>query len=314
MSVKIMISRTDNIGDVVLTLPLANYLKSKINDCEIYFLGKPYTKDIIEACSGVDHFVDVTELSLDKLINLKLDWFFHIFPDKNLSKLAKQAKIPNIVGTRNRIHHWGKCQHLVKLSRKKSGLHESQLNFKLLQPLVGEVDLSINEIQKYIDFKIEELESNPKMVLLHTMSHGSAVNWSFDNFRNLARELVKNGYRVGLTGTEKEGMVIRTQFSSEIAEGICQDLTGKFSIQELMSFIKGCYGLVAASTGPLHLASVLGVHAFGLYSQVEPLDAGRWAPIGEKVHIINADDKGLKPDINLIAVDRVLDQILISGR
>ena len=314
MPVKIMLSRTDNIGDVVLTLPLANYLKSKLNHCEIYFLGKPYTKDIIEACSGVDHFVDITELSLDKLISLKIEWFFHIFPDKNLSKLAKQAKIPHRVGTRNRLHHWGKCQHLVKLSRKKSGLHESQLNFKLLKPLIDEVDLSIDAITKYIDFNIEKLEDNPRTILLHTMSHGSAVNWSFENFRNLARALVKNGYRVGLTGTEKEGMVIRTQFENEIEEGICQDLTGKFSIQELMRYIKGCYGLVAASTGPLHLASVLGVHAFGLYSQVEPLDAGRWAPLGKHVHIINADDKGLEPDINLISMERVLDQILISGR
>lgn len=314
MSVNIMISRTDNIGDVILTLPLAGYLKSKFGDkYHIFFLGKPYTKDIIESCPHIDEFVDVTNLNTEKLKALNIEWFFHIFPNKELAIMARQAGVTHRVGTSHRLFHWGKCNHRVRFTRKKSDLHESQLNFKLLKPLIGEVEPTMNEMAEYALFDTKPLEQNPKTVILHTMSNGSAVNWSFENFKTLARELVKAGFQVSLTGTEKEGQFIRTQFSEEIAEGICQDVTGKFSLAELMAYIKGCHSLVAASTGPLHLASVLGIHAFGLYSQVKPMHAGRWAPVGEHVHIIDADDAGMKPDINLISWQRVLDQIVVNG-
>jgi ADP-heptose:LPS heptosyltransferase len=45
---KIVISRTDSIGDVVLTLPLAGILKEKYPKAKIIFLGNTYTKPIIK--------------------------------------------------------------------------------------------------------------------------------------------------------------------------------------------------------------------------------------------------------------------------
>ena len=36
----IIISRTDNLGDVMLTLPLCGYIKSIAPETKIYFLGK----------------------------------------------------------------------------------------------------------------------------------------------------------------------------------------------------------------------------------------------------------------------------------
>ena len=44
----LIISRTDNLGDVILTLPLAGYLKSIKPSIKIFFIGKAYTKPVIE--------------------------------------------------------------------------------------------------------------------------------------------------------------------------------------------------------------------------------------------------------------------------
>ncbi|MFC7667381.1 glycosyltransferase family 9 protein [Hymenobacter humi] len=41
-------------------------------------------------------------------------------------------------------------------------------------------------------------------------------------------------------------------------------------------------GLVAGSTGPLHLAAALGRHALGLYPPIRPMHPGRWAPLGPR--------------------------------
>ena len=57
----IIISRTDSIGDVVLTLPVATVLKKQFPEMKIAFMGKSYTRPIIEACTSVDQFIDVDE-------------------------------------------------------------------------------------------------------------------------------------------------------------------------------------------------------------------------------------------------------------
>lgn len=55
---KIIISRTDNIGDVVLTLPMAGTFKSKFPGSKIYFIGKTYTAPVIISSQFVDEFID----------------------------------------------------------------------------------------------------------------------------------------------------------------------------------------------------------------------------------------------------------------
>ena len=60
---RIIISRTDSIGDVVLTLPVAGMLKSKFPQSAIIFLGRSYTHEVIKACEHIDTFVNWDELS-----------------------------------------------------------------------------------------------------------------------------------------------------------------------------------------------------------------------------------------------------------
>ena len=59
---KIIISRTDSIGDVILTLPVAGVLKKTYPQAEIVFLGKKYTRDIVESSDNIDLFLDWDDL------------------------------------------------------------------------------------------------------------------------------------------------------------------------------------------------------------------------------------------------------------
>ena len=45
-----LIGRTDNLGDVILTFPLAAKLKEFYPDAKITMLARNYTKDIVERC------------------------------------------------------------------------------------------------------------------------------------------------------------------------------------------------------------------------------------------------------------------------
>jgi ADP-heptose:LPS heptosyltransferase len=52
-----------------------------------------------------------------------------------------------------------------------------------------------------------------------------------------------------------------------------------------MTFISKADGLVAASTGPLHLAAALGIPALGIYPPIRPMHPGRWAPVGPNARV-----------------------------
>ena len=131
----IVISRTDSIGDVILTLPLAGILKVKFPNTKIIFLGNTYTKPIINCCEHVDEIWEWAELEkltekerFEWLRDKDIEVFIHVFPNKEIAKLAKQAKIPNRIGTSHRLFHLNTCNHRPNFTRKKSDLHESQLN------------------------------------------------------------------------------------------------------------------------------------------------------------------------------------------
>jgi glycosyltransferase involved in cell wall biosynthesis len=127
---KVIISRTDNLGDVILTLPLAGYLKSIDPTLKIYFIGKGYTKNIIEKSVFVDEFLDkdliLNDPSFLKSINSKNIIF--VFPDRQLIAIAKSIGIDHRIATRHRWYNWIYCNYLVEFSRLNSPLHESQLN------------------------------------------------------------------------------------------------------------------------------------------------------------------------------------------
>lgn len=298
----IIISRTDSIGDVVLTLPMAGIIKQYLPQSTIIFLGRNYTRDVIALSEHVDEFVSYDELlkSADKaeaFKKLKATHIIHVFPVKDIAQLAKKAGIKNRIGTKNRLWHWFTCNIKVKLSRKNSDLHEAQLNTKLLEPLGIKKEFSLEELASAYGFsKVPVLEKqfsdlidpHKTKVILHPKSKGSAREWGLDNFSKLMDELDKTKYSVYISGTAQEGELVKSLIEKH-PEAI--DLTGKLSLQQFIAFINHCDALIAASTGPLHIASALGKKAIGLFSPMRPIHPGRWKPIGKKAEylVLNKD-------------------------
>lgn len=289
----IAISRVDSIGDVLLTLPITAWLKEQFPTCRITFLCKNYTAPIVKYYSAIDDIVKVDDLftlpkseQADAIESLGIDVVVHVFPKKELAKLFKKAKVPTRIGTSHRLFHLNTCNVRPNFTRKKSPLHESQLNFELLRPFGLSEIPSFEQVNTYTShFGIEKQELpeafeallNKKYVVLHPKSQGSAREWPIEKYTKLAGELIIKGYDVVFTGTEPEGK----QFRNLIPEdGMCHDSTGKLSIDQLIWLIKNAAALVACSTGPLHIAGFLNTKAIGLFSPRIPIHPGRWKPLG----------------------------------
>jgi heptosyltransferase-3 len=292
----ILISRTDSLGDVMLTLPIAGFLKKQDPSCRILFLGRNYSRPIIQTCKFVDEFISWDEIKelppakqLEFFSALQADAILHVFPEKNIAALAFRAKIPMRIGTSHRLFHLLSCNKLVHFTRRNSMLHEAQLNFKLLAPLGYKVIPPLSELSLFSGFSPKRSPGNNSNeifrllsvgkfnLILHPRSKGSAREWGLDNFRKLIDLLPADQFRIFISGTKEEGDSMQ-----ELINACPQayDLTGKLSLENFIDFIAAADGLIAASTGPLHIAAALGKVAIGIYAPMHPIDPGRWGPLG----------------------------------
>jgi len=319
----ILLSRTDSIGDVMLTLPLAGLLKARFPGVRIVFLGRGYTAPVLRCCVHVDQVLTLEELeaqgpakAVEHLRGLHIDAVVHVFPERRVASLCKQAGIPMRIGTSHRWWHWTTCNARVSFSRRKSELHEAQLNVKLLEPLGVTGIPQLEELAAYAGFQAPQadeqvnalLRSDRCTVIIHPLSKGSAVEWGLDHFSALIAALDAERFQVVVTGTAQEAERYRSGLPMHLPHVV--DAGGLLNLHQLIALVGAAQALVAASTGPLHIAAACGIRAIGLYATRRPIHPGRWAPIGRDAHalVAAAVDPAADPvlQIRAIAPERLI--------
>jgi ADP-heptose:LPS heptosyltransferase len=307
---KIVLSRTDSIGDVVLTLPMAGVLRQHLPDAEIIMLTSRYAAPVAWYCDHLHQVWNWSEVELlpqaEQMRLLEdVDVFVHVFPRQEIAQWASKAGVAERIGTSHRVYHWLTCTKRVSLGRKESDLHEAQLNIALLEPLLGKQVLGkqtieLEEIPHYygmsswIQVLSERLQTflHPTKfnLILHPKSQGSAPEWPVAHYERLLELLPAERFHVIVTGTEQEAeqvegfMRLAEDWGAVIA-------AGQTSLDELVTLIANADGLVASSTGPLHIAAALGRNTLGLFAPVRPMHAGRWKPLGVRATTLSLEDE-----------------------
>ena len=297
---RIIVSRIDSIGDVMLTLPFCAWLKECYPQATLVFLARGYTIPVVSCFKPVDEILDwdlIVNLPIaEKTGLLKADCIVHLFPNKDVAALSKKAKTPYRIGTSHRIFHFLTCNYKVNFSRKNSSLHEAQLNFELARPFGLKRIPSLESIIAIGTHFSLPIKPTPKAlknidlsnaIVLHPKSQGSAIEWPIEKYHALSEQLIQSGKTVLITGTEKEGEMIRKQFS--FSQHLI-DLTGQLTLSELIALLSKVKVVVACSTGPIHIAAVLGTPTIALFSSRKPIHPGRWRPLGEKSKVLVFDE------------------------
>lgn len=324
---RILVTRTDNIGDVVLTLPIAGWLKRRYPGVHITFLVRRYAAHTVGQCRHVDEVLTVEDVPDLKqhLRQAAFDTVLLAFPVRRIALAAWRAGIARRIGTSHRFYNWLACNELVHFSRVKSQLHEAQLNFELLRPLGLKEVPALQDVwplyglQVPASAKVDALLSESAChVILHTKSNGNGREWPLGHFTELARLLQADGdVKVWLTGSAAEGELLAQQAPDLLALPNVNNACGKLDLRELLAFIGRADGLVASGTGPLHLSAALGSNTLGLFPPIKPIDIARWGALG--AHAVNLDapqacgkcgDKAACRCMEAIAPQQVRDVIL----
>jgi ADP-heptose:LPS heptosyltransferase len=299
---RVLVSRTDRIGDVVLTLPLCGLLKERAG-ARVVFLARPYARGAVAACDAVDEIVDWDDALSPAdaraiVAAARADVVLHVRPDARVALAAWRARVPLRIGTNRRAFHWLLCNRLVPLPRRGSALHEAQLDVRLARSLVGDDALALSsaELAPYgalrprvpLPDTLRALVGGEQFTLaLHPRSGGSAAEWPLARWSTLVQSLSPERFRVLVTGTAAEGDSLRAWLDAQPPH--VHDVTGRTDVPTLIALLAAVDGFVAASTGPLHLAAAVGARTLGLFSPRRPIHPGRWAPIGPRAEVLTAD-------------------------
>ncbi|MCX7122803.1 MAG: glycosyltransferase family 9 protein [Gammaproteobacteria bacterium] len=292
-----LINRSDNIGDVILTMPLAGQLKRHFPDCKVSMIARNYVQGVVEACQDIDCFISSEALfdlnerdQIDYLRALKIDVFIPSYTNKLLAKIMKKARVPLRFGHIHRYYYFWTANKILWLKRKRSGLHQAQMSMQFLKAFNMPYLVPREELHELIHFQAKPdpemralLDPNAFNLVIHPGSNGNAVEWPKSHFAELIHILPKQ-VTIYLTGSEKEA----EKFNDLILNERVIPLFGKLTLDELISFLAEVDGLVVGSTGPLHVAAALGTPVLGLFPDQQDMNIERWGPLGKNASALEA--------------------------
>lgn len=297
----ILVARTDRIGDVILTLPLIEAIKRNFPSSQVTMLVNSYTAQLVEANAKLILYADGNGILkpffeiLKELRQANLDVAIIAYPRFRIALLLWLAGIPLRVGTGYRWYSFLFNKRVYE-HRRTVEKHEAEYNVSLLSVLgcteLNEIkaNIVITEKEKDVALKVREeigVPSDAKLIILHPGSGGSAYDWKLNKFAKLAKELEKRNYFVVVTGTQKEEKIIRDVVGNSGRN--VRPFISNISLREFAAFVQTANLLVANSTGPLHLAAVVGTPVIGFYPPVPVMSPKRWGPLTEKKIIFVPD-------------------------
>ncbi len=287
--------RTDRIGDVILTLPLAEIVKKRFPDCKITFLIREYTKSLVKDHPFIDNVIILREKEGKPLIKENInnisakifDSCVIVYPTFTLALIIYLSGIKNVIGTGYRWYSFFFNQKVFQ-HRKYAEMHELEFNLKLLEVFgikekiekgKANFNLKVEENHKLNELFNKQLDKNKKLIIVHPGSGGSAVDLPVEKFKELVSKLDKNDeLQVIITGSKSE---LKLCESLKISDRVL-NFAGKFNLDELVFLINKCDIFIANSTGPIHIAAALGKTTIGFYPKLLQCSAKRWGPFSNK--------------------------------
>jgi lipopolysaccharide heptosyltransferase II len=296
----ILVVRTDHIGDVILTLPITEVLKSNFPAARVAMLVSSYTAGLVEGIAdpilynreGIQKpfFEMLTELR-----RARFDAAVVAYPRFRIALLLWLAGVSMRIGTGYRWYSFLFNKRMYE-HRKTIEKHEAEYNLSLLNvlgctiPSKPEVHIVISENEKETARSVLRaigISDDDQLVLLHPGSGGSARDWKPQKFAQLAKELKHLGFSIVITGTKAEEELVH-HIVRDAGQNV-KPFISNLSLKEFAAFIQSAKLFVANSTGPLHIAAVVGTPVIGFYPPIHVMSPKRWGPLTDRKVIFVPD-------------------------
>ncbi len=281
---KIAVLRANGLGDFIVSLPAFDALRKTFPKAEIVLLSRSWVKDFLKNRQlGIDRVIGVPDIEGGNK-KIKLETFSKLAVEnfdlaiqmhgggRNSNPLILRLNAKKTIGLRTPdaplLDRWlpyiyfqnevFRFLELVSLIGAKTEMFEPQLK-------TSPEDLS--ELTKVIDL-------NPPFIVVHAGASDARRRWPIIKYIKLANILIKQKYRVVITGTREE-----KELSDQLKIGTNNkviDMFGKLSVNGLTGLLSKALLLISNDTGPLHLGRSLGIKTVGIYWGPNLIN---WGPI-----------------------------------
>ncbi len=330
---RVLVIRTDRIGDLLLTTPLLEILKSGLPHVTIDVLTRNYTRPILNNNPHLNKVISLDDYSLNGLTTAirhnEYDVCILAYPRFSLAWMAFRAGIPIRIGTAYRWYSF-LFTHRVHHHRRKVEKHEADYNLDLLRPFginpeITQPNIHLTDTER--SDACELLRRNgvgpdEPFVVVHPGSGHSSLNWGIERFAELSeRVLGETEAKVIVTGIENERPAIQLAFQR--LEGRIVNLVGKLTLRELARVISRSELVVTNSTGPMHVATAVGKRVVTLFCPIRAASPIRWGPLGTGHAVLLPPVAQCSCSVqrcregncmNLIEVDTVMKHVLTALR
>ncbi|MFH0985471.1 MAG: lipopolysaccharide heptosyltransferase II [Candidatus Omnitrophota bacterium] len=304
---RILVTRTDRIGDLVLTTPLFRALREKFPKAwiaAVVFLehreiveGNPYLDEVIlYDKTGNERGLLGQFLFSRKLRSKKFDVVIHAHGTNRMHLAAWLAGIPKRIGYGRRAS-WA-LTHVHPYNKKEGQKQEAEYLFDLLSFLDVKAPSRIAPFFPVTDRSVRSFENlrlfhkipvDLPWIVLNLSASDVTKMWPVERFAELVTRMRKDHSCVFLAiGVSADRPLIQklTQHTSVPVF----DLSGRLSLGMLGALLKRSALLISNDSGPVHIANAVEtpvVSIFGRYGA--GLGPERWRPLGDRSRVVAKD-------------------------
>jgi heptosyltransferase-3 len=326
---KILLIRTDRIGDVILTIPLISVLREVYPQAHISFLTRSYTAPLLKYQKTLNEIIIyqpenqhkgiIGTLSLSRILKSKnFDIAFLFYPSPQLAIALKLAHIPRRVGSGFRWYSFLFNQRTFE-HRKHGKKHELEYNLSLLNhyipkiPSPSDIRFDFQKNNKLTQLKNKALQKyhiKKNYIIIHPGSGGSSPNLPPRTFHQMIQYLLKKLNKpILVVGDKSEEKLL-----NEVIDSLCSDrlhlVCGAWDLETYMAVIAQSSLFISNSTGPLHIARAFDVPLIGFYCPAIPCSPERWGPYNKLDSILSPNIEPCKScNMDKCPYDNCLDLI-----
>ncbi|MCQ9208587.1 MAG: glycosyltransferase family 9 protein, partial [Omnitrophica bacterium] len=303
---RILIIRTDRIGDVLLSTPVIHNLRKHFPQSHIAMMVRPYARDIILGNPYLDELIIYDKYGREhafwknisfawQLRKKKFDLALVLHPTNRAHLISFLAGIKKRVGFDKNLSFL--LTDKIEYQRQKGQRHELEYTLDILRflGLKPESKDLFMPIRRDSEIYIEELlskqgvQKGDRLVALHPGASCPSKIWPTERFAQVAEGIVKEPkVKVVLVAGPDE-----LELSKKLIKLLhCRyiDLSGKTTVSQLGSLLRRCCLFIANDSGPVHIAGALAVPVVAIFGRKQPgLSHKRWRPTGKGAIVLHKD-------------------------
>lgn len=303
---RILIVRTDRIGDVILSTPVIKALRDTYPSAYIAMMVGPYAKEIVEGNPYLDDVIIYDKDNKHKswqrsfkfaqnLKKKKFDLAIVLHPTNRAHLITFFAGIPKRIGYNRKLGFLLTDQ--IKHTKQRGEKHELEYNLDLLhylgiEPQDKNLFLPIkpeSEIWAQDLLKHEGIQEADRLLAIHPAASCKSKIWPVERFSEAAEKLMeKYSFKALLIAGPKD-----IALANDVAKNMHSpmiNLAGKTSVSQLASVLKRCSLFISNDSGPVHIASAVGTPVISIFGRNQAgLSPKRWGPLGLKDRIIHKE-------------------------